>query len=90
MIQIFAKSFLGRVSKLSFQVTQKPEKQFCVITSMRPLVSAHWEKAIDIDPKSLMRMLGPSGNPKTDNFIEIIKYLQTREGVHLKVEAAMA
>jgi len=45
-------------------------------------------KAIDIDPKSLMRMLGPSGNPKTDNFVEIIKYLQTREGVHLKVEAA--
>ena len=57
---------------------------------MRPLVSAHWEKAIDIDPKSLMRMLGPSGNPKTDNFVEIIKYLQTRDGVHLKVETAMA
>jgi hypothetical protein len=33
-------------------------------------------------------MLGPSGNPKTDNLVEIIKYLQTREGVHLKVEAA--
>ncbi len=47
-------------------------------------------KAIDIDPKSLMRMLGPSGNPKTDNFVEIINYLQTREGVHLKVEAAIA
>jgi hypothetical protein len=29
-------------------------------------------KALDIDPKSLMRMLGPSGNPKTGNFIEII------------------
>jgi hypothetical protein len=37
-------------------------------------------KAIDIDPKSLMRMLGPAGNPKTDNLVEIIKYLQTREG----------
>jgi hypothetical protein len=47
-------------------------------------------KAIAIDPKSLMRMLGPSGNPKTDNFVEIIKYLQTREGIHLKVEAAIA
>jgi hypothetical protein len=35
-------------------------------------------------------MLGPSGNPKTDNLVEIRKYLQTREGVHLKVEAAMA
>ena len=47
-------------------------------------------KALDIDPKSLMRMLGPSGNPKTDNFVEIIKYLQAREGIHLKVEAAIA
>jgi hypothetical protein len=46
-------------------------------------------KALDIDPKSLMRMLGPSGNPKTDNFFEIIKYLQKKEGVHLRVEAAV-
>jgi len=45
-------------------------------------------KALDIDPKSLMRMLGPSANPKTDDLVEIIKYLQTREGVHLKVKAA--
>jgi hypothetical protein len=47
-------------------------------------------KAIHIDPKSLMRMLGPSGNPTTDNFFEIIKHLQAKEGVHLKVEAAIA
>jgi hypothetical protein len=33
-------------------------------------------------------MLGPSANPKTDDLVEIIKYLQTREGVHLKVKAA--
>jgi hypothetical protein len=45
-------------------------------------------KALDIDPKSLMRMLGPSGNPKTGNFIEIIRYLQKKEGVHLEVKAA--
>jgi hypothetical protein len=36
-----------------------------------------------------MRMLGPSGNPKTDNFFEISKYLQKKEGVHLGVEAAV-
>jgi DNA-binding phage protein len=47
-------------------------------------------KALGLDPKSLMRMLGPSGNPKTDNFVEIIKYLQEREGVRLEVKAAMA
>jgi len=47
-------------------------------------------KALDIDPKSLMRMLGPSGNPKTDNFVEIIKYLQKKEGVHLEVKAVVA
>jgi hypothetical protein len=46
-------------------------------------------KALDIDPKSLMRMLGASGNPRTDNFFEIIKYLQRKEGVHLKVEVAV-
>ena len=47
-------------------------------------------KALDIDPKSLMRMLGPAGNPKTDNFVGIIKYLQRKEGVHLKVKALVA
>ena len=89
MIPIFAKSFSGRVSKRSFQVTQKLEKRFCA-TINATVGFGTLGKAIDIDPKSLMRMLGPSGNPKTDNFVEIIKYLQTREGVHLKVEEAIA
>jgi len=31
-------------------------------------------------------MLGPSGSPKADNFVEIMKYLEAREGVHLRVE----
>jgi len=39
-------------------------------------------------PKSLMRMLGPKGNPQARNFFEIDAYLQKREGVRLKVRAA--
>ena len=38
-------------------------------------------------PKSLMRMLGPSGNPQARNLFEIIGCLQEREGLHLKVTA---
>ena len=41
----------------------------------------------DKSPKSLMRMLGPSGNPQARNLFEIIGYLQKREGLHLKVQA---
>lgn len=44
------------------------------------------------DPKSLMRMLGPSGNPQAQNLFEIVSYLRKREGVHyqLKEKAAAA
>jgi len=38
-------------------------------------------------PKSLMRMLGPGGNPQARNLFEIIGHLQEREGVHLEVRA---
>jgi len=38
-------------------------------------------------PKSLMRMLGPKGNPQARNFFEIVAYLQKKEGVRLKVRA---
>ncbi len=43
-------------------------------------------EAIDIPAKSLMRMLGPSGNPRADNLFEVVRFLQQREGVrfHLK------
>ena len=37
--------------------------------------------------KSLMRMLGPHGNPQARNLFEIIGRLQEREGLHLKVQA---
>lgn len=45
-------------------------------------------RRIHHDPKSLMRMLGPGGNPRASNLLEIIAHLQEREGVHLKVIAA--
>ena len=38
-------------------------------------------------PKSLMRMLGPKGNPQARNLFEIISCLQEREGLNLKVQA---
>ena len=38
-------------------------------------------------PKSLMRMLGPNGNPHARNLFEIIGCLQEWEGLHLKVQA---
>ena len=38
-------------------------------------------------PKSLMRMFGPNGNPQARNLFEIIRRLQEREGLHLRVQA---
>jgi DNA-binding phage protein len=43
-----------------------------------------------IPSKSLMRMLGPSGNPRADNLFEIISFLQAREGVRFHVKAEVA
>ena len=40
---------------------------------------------IDKSPKSLMRMLGPDGNPQARNLFEIIGCLQEREGLRLTV-----
>ena len=40
--------------------------------------------------KSIHRMLGPSGNPRADNMIEIIRILQEHEQVRLRVEANRA
>ncbi len=41
--------------------------------------------ATRIPTKSLMRMLGPSGNPRADNLFEVISFLQAHEGIRLKV-----
>ena len=47
-------------------------------------------KVIRRSPKSIMRMLGPNGNPQASNLFEIVAYLQKREGVRLQVKAARA
>ena len=39
-------------------------------------------------PKSLMRMLGPRGNPEARNFFKIVAYLQKKKGLHLRVRSA--
>jgi DNA-binding phage protein len=41
-----------------------------------------------IPSKSLMRMLGPSGNPRADNLLQIVCFLQEREGVRFQIKVA--
>jgi hypothetical protein len=36
-------------------------------------------------PKSLMRMLGPKGNPQARNLLEVIAHLQKAEGLHFEL-----
>ena len=40
-----------------------------------------------IPSKSLMRMLGPTGNPRAENLFEVVSFLQRREGVRFHVKA---
>lgn len=47
-------------------------------------------KKLKKSDKSVHRMLGPRGNPRADNIIEIIKILQAHERVQLRVEAHKA
>lgn len=41
-------------------------------------------------PKSLMRMLGKSGNPRADNLFAILTRLKNQEGVRLQVRVDRA
>jgi DNA-binding phage protein len=41
-------------------------------------------------PKSLMRMLGPSGNPNARNLFEILSALQANARVHFKLKTLAA
>jgi DNA-binding phage protein len=45
-------------------------------------------EATHIPSKSLMRMLGPAGNPRADNLFEIVSFLQRREGVRFEIKAS--
>ncbi len=47
-------------------------------------------KKLKKSDKSVHRMLGPRGNPRADNILEIIKILQANERVKLRVEARKA
>ena len=40
--------------------------------------------------KSLMRMLGPSGNPQARNLFEVIAHLQRLEGLHFELSLKTA
>jgi hypothetical protein len=42
--------------------------------------------ALGKSPKSLMRMLGPQGNPNARNLFDMIAHLQKVEGGHLRVK----
>ena len=43
-------------------------------------------KAIDVPSKSLMRMLGPQGNPQASNLFTLIRGLLRRERVAVDVQ----
>jgi DNA-binding phage protein len=44
-------------------------------------------KATGTQPKSLMRMFGPQGNPQARNLFNVIRYLQKYAGLELHVAA---
>lgn len=43
-----------------------------------------------IPPKSIMRMLGPTGNPRAQNIFDIVATLQHYEGIRLEVRSTRA
>lgn len=47
-------------------------------------------KKLNKTDKSVHRMLGPRGNPRAENILEIIKLLQAHERVKLQVEVRKA
>jgi DNA-binding phage protein len=44
-------------------------------------------KATGAPAKSLIRMFGPRGNPQAKNLFAVIRYLQKKTGLHLRVAA---
>ncbi len=51
---------------------------------------AELSDATQIPAKSLMRMLGPDGNPRADNLFQIVSFLQHREGVSFQIKTKVA
>jgi DNA-binding phage protein len=62
-------------------------KPFSAITST-PQLASELAAATHIPSKSLMRTLGPAGNPRADNLFEVVSFLQQREGVRFHVTTA--
>ena len=48
---------------------------------------AELAEATRIPSKSLMRMLGPNGNPRAGNLCDVVSFLQQREGVRFHLKA---
>jgi len=44
-------------------------------------------RAMRKSPKSVMRMLGPDGNPQASNLFAIFRFLQAKERIRLTVKA---
>ena len=42
-------------------------------------------KVVSVDPKNLMRMFGPRGNPRLNNLSTVLRELTRLEAVHFKV-----
>ena len=42
------------------------------------------------NPKRLMRILGPAGNPTAENLFSVIKYLKGQEGLEFDIRARQA
>jgi len=47
-------------------------------------------KRMGKNPKSLMRMLGPAGNPTAENLFGVIKQLKEQEGLDFDIRARHA
>jgi hypothetical protein len=47
-------------------------------------------EALSKSPKSLMRMLSPTGNPQARNLFEMVAYLQKLEGTVFRIRATAA
>jgi DNA-binding phage protein len=43
--------------------------------------------AVGKSPKSLMRMLGPDGNPQARNLLDVVAHLQRKEGTRFEIRA---
>ena len=43
--------------------------------------------AMSKSPKSLMRMLGPGGNPQARNLLNVVAYLQRKEGTRFEIRS---